>query len=96
MDRIEARAEAHVVARGRVQGVYFRASVKQQADQRRVSGWVRNRPDGAVEAVLQGPRDAVEAVVDWMRVGPRGAVVEALDIDWSEPVEQHHRFDVVR
>ena len=83
------------MVRGRVQGVYFRGSLKQQADMRGVTGWVRNLPDGSVEAVLQGPRDRVSPVVEWMRVGPRGARVDSADVEWSPGGEPLHGFEVV-
>lgn len=89
------RTQARVVVRGRVQGVFFRGSLKQQAEMHGVSGWVRNRPDGAVEALLQGPRDAVTAVTDWMRIGPRSARVDSADAEWSEVAEPLQGFEVV-
>jgi acylphosphatase len=89
------RTHAHVIVRGRVQGVYFRGSLKQQADLHAVSGWVRNRPDGAVEAVLQGPRGPVLTVVEWMRTGPGGARVDSADVDWSQVNEPLQSFKIV-
>ena len=74
-----------MVARGRVQGIYYRASLQREAQQRALSGWVRNQSDGSVEAVLQGPEEDVNAVLAWARVGPRRAVVESLDVSWSAP-----------
>ena len=68
-----------VVVRGRVQGVGFRAFVEDEARQRRIAGWVRNRRDGSVEAVFSGTPEAVRAVVEACRRGPRGGWVEALD-----------------
>jgi acylphosphatase len=64
-----------VVVSGRVQGVFFRDTCRQRAAAAGVSGWVRNRPDGAVEAVFEGEPDAVERMVAWCRQGPRGAEV---------------------
>jgi acylphosphatase len=72
--------QIRIVVRGRVQGVYFRASLQQKARQHGVQGWVRNLPDGNVEAVLSGARDAIDAVVAWAHHGPRGARVEAVDV----------------
>lgn len=66
----------HVRVTGHVQGVFFRDSTRAQAQQRGVGGWVRNRDDGSVEAELEGPEDAVDAVVAWMRDGPEHARVE--------------------
>jgi acylphosphatase len=75
----------HVLVHGRVQGVGYRVSLASRVHARGVNGWVRNRADGTVEAVLEGERDAVEAVVEWCRSGPRGARVEAVDVVDEEP-----------
>jgi acylphosphatase len=69
----------HVRLRGRVQGVGFRMFVEDAAAMQGVGGWVRNRRDGSVEAVFAGSADAVRAVIEACRSGPRGAWVEALD-----------------
>jgi len=74
-----------VVVRGNVQGVFFRDSCRREASSRGVSGWVTNRPDGAVEAVFEGDADAVQAVVDWCARGPRGADVGSVDETTEEP-----------
>lgn len=74
-----------VVARGRVQGVFFRDSTRQHAGSAGVAGWVANRPDGTVEAVLEGEPAAVDAVVRWMREGPRSAYVDRLEVIEEEP-----------
>lgn len=74
-----------VVVTGRVQGVFFRASCAEEARRRGVAGWVANEPDGSVEAVLEGPADAVEAMVAWTRHGPAQAVVESVDVTAEEP-----------
>ena len=69
----------HIVVRGRVQGVGYRAFVEHAALRRGIEGWVRNCRDGSVEAVFAGPRDAVDAAIDACRQGPSGAHVDALD-----------------
>jgi acylphosphatase len=74
-----------VVVTGLVQGVGFRVSVVRQAQSRNLAGWVRNRPDGSVEAVFEGPPEAVEPVVDWCRRGPRGAWVDHVEVYQEEP-----------
>ncbi len=74
-----------VVVSGRVQGVFFRDSVRRMAESRRVAGWVRNNPDGTVEASFEGEEGAVTALVDFCREGPRGAVVEQLGETEEEP-----------
>jgi acylphosphatase len=70
----------HLFVSGKVQGVYFRQSLKENADKNNVLGWVRNLPDQRVEAVLEGEESNVDAVVDWSHFGPAGAVVEDLKI----------------
>jgi acylphosphatase len=70
----------HVVFRGQVQGVGFRAFVEFEAGRRNVEGWVRNRRDGTVEALFAGPADAVEAVIAACRKGPRAGRVDGVDV----------------
>jgi acylphosphatase len=74
-----------VVVHGYVQGVFFRDTTRREASRRGVSGWVSNRPDGAVEAVFEGPGDAVAAMVEFCRRGPRGANVERVETSDEEP-----------
>jgi acylphosphatase len=71
--------------RGSVQGVFFRAEARDRARSMDVGGWIRNLPDGAVEAVFEGTADRVESMVDWCRRGPAGARVEEVDVSWEEP-----------
>ena len=75
----DERIARHVSVTGRVQGVGFRAFVEHHALQRSLEGWVRNRRDGAVEALFAGPRQTVEAMIAACRVGPLGAQVDGLD-----------------
>ena len=70
---------------GRVQGVGFRASAAHEAARRGVAGWARNLPDGRVEAVYEGPRDAVEEMLAWTRQGPLGARVTDMTVHDEEP-----------
>jgi len=74
-----------VIAHGRVQGVFFRDSTRERASEAGVGGWVRNCPDGTVEAVFEGDDSAVERMVDWMRSGPSSAWVERVDVTEEEP-----------
>ena len=74
-----------IVVRGHVQGVWFRESTRQRAEREGVAGWVRNRPDGAVEAVLEGEEAAVERVLAFARRGPRGAHVDHVDESEEAP-----------
>jgi acylphosphatase len=70
---------------GAVQGVFFRADARDRARSLGLAGWVRNRPDGSVEAVFEGDAERVESMVDWCRRGPRGAQVEDVEVEWSDP-----------
>ncbi len=79
-----AKKRAHVVVSGRVQGVWFRESTRQEAISRGISGWVRNLHDGRVEAVLEGDAVEVEKVVDFMRHGPKFASVTEARINYEE------------
>lgn len=82
-----------VVVAGRVQGVFFRDGTRREAARHGVTGWVRNRGDGTVEAVLEGPADAVDAVVAWCRTGPPSAVVTGVTVT-DEPPEHPRTFTV--
>ncbi|HTX11891.1 MAG TPA: acylphosphatase [Solirubrobacteraceae bacterium] len=81
----EAPIRRRVTVHGRVQGVFFRDSVRQRAHSRNVSGWVTNRIDGAVEAVLEGTPEDVQSVLRFMETGPRQAEVENVDVRDEEP-----------
>jgi acylphosphatase len=74
-----------VVVQGHVQGVFFRETTKRRALAMGAAGWVRNRADGTVEAVFEGERDAVDALVAYVREGPRGARVDWADVAAEEP-----------
>jgi acylphosphatase len=75
----------HVTVHGRVQGVGFRAWTHHQAELRGLEGWVRNRRDGTVEAVLSGPSDLVDAMLHALREGPAGSVIERVDLAEADP-----------
>jgi acylphosphatase len=81
------------VARGRVQGVFFRDSVRRRAEPLGVAGWVTNRDDGAVEAVFEGESDAVESMVEYCRSGPGRAEVTDLEVS-EEPPEGDSGFRI--
>jgi acylphosphatase len=87
---------AHLVVQGRVQGVWFRGSMQDEAERLGVAGWVRNRPDGTVEAEVEGERAAVDALIAWAREGPPGARVSGVSIDWVAARGERGRFVVTR
>ena len=76
---------AHVIVRGRVQGVFFRSETRQRAGSLGLHGWVRNNTDGSVEGVFEGDRERVESIVQWCRRGPAHAQVEDVEVAWEEP-----------
>ena len=82
--------------RGKVQGVFYRASTQQEAARRGLTGWVRNEPDGSVQAVVEGPEDQVDGFVRWCHRGPEAADVEAVDDRRSAATGEFDSFDVVR
>jgi len=84
----------HVIIRGEVQGVFFRDSTRKEAESRGVAGWVRNRDDGAVEAVFEGSADAVEAMLEWCRSGPSRADVEDMHVSVEEESDGLDGFEV--
>jgi acylphosphatase len=78
-------ARVRAVIRGRVQGVFFRAETRDRARSLGLSGWVRNVPDGSVEAVFEGERERIESILDWCRRGPGLAEVDDVDVEWEQP-----------
>jgi acylphosphatase len=81
----EETVRRRVRVHGQVQGVFFRDSTRRQARQRGVAGWVTNCPDGSVEAVFEGDRDAVAGMVAFAQSGPRGATVANVDVTEEAP-----------
>ena len=80
------RVTRRLVARGLVQGVWFRESMRREAEALGITGWVRNRLDGSVEAVVQGAPAAVEAITRWARRGPEAAQVSALEVSQASGI----------
>jgi acylphosphatase len=89
------RVRAHVLIAGRVQGVNFRSSTRDCARAAGVGGWVRNLPDGRVEAVFEGPRDSVERVVNWCYSGPAPARVDRVQVEWQRPAGADSPFQII-
>lgn len=79
------RKRIHGTVSGRVQGVFFRATTRDRARVLGLAGWVRNLPDGRVEFAAEGEEDDLLELISFLRVGPPGARVDALEVEWSEP-----------
>ena len=93
VDKVWAVTRAHVVVSGQVQGVFFRYEARRRAESEGLAGWVRNLPDGRVEAVFEGAEEAVERMVRWCRQGPSGAEVDQVEVAREDP-EGLDRFEV--
>jgi acylphosphatase len=79
--------------RGQVQGVNLREAMRQRAEQLKITGWVQNRLDGSVEAIVQGEAFAIDAIVDWVHQGPPGARVDSLDVETADAEGNYDSFD---
>jgi acylphosphatase len=95
-DTSHEKSRAHLKIRGRVQGVYYRASMVREAQGLGLAGWVMNCSDGTVEAVAEGARSALDALIVWCRQGPSGARVDHVEIHWQAPQHGFSGFVVRR
>ncbi len=91
MERVRAR----VLIAGQVQGVSFRAYARDKARAAGVEGWVRNLPDGRVEAVFEGSRPAVQRMISWCYSAPSHAEVEKVEVAWEDPTGKEGSFAIV-
>lgn len=92
---LQNQVRAHILVSGRVQGVGYRMSTCEKANNLGITGWVRNLPNGQVEAVFEGTRDIVEHMVAWCRQGNPPAVVKDVVVDYEAP-EGFQAFDILR
>ena len=88
------KKRAHLLISGRVQGVWFRGSTKQQADNLELTGWVRNCESGDVEAIVEGTDAAIDKFLSWCRTGPTMARVTGIKIDFGDYRNEFHGFSV--
>ena len=86
---------AHVLVSGQVQGVFFRDSTRQKAEELGLAGWVKNVPDGRVEALFEGPSEKVREMVSWCEEGPRHASVENVDTNFESAGGDLEGFEVL-
>ena len=92
---MKASVRAHVIVTGRVQGVFYRLETCEAAERiGGLGGWVRNRKDGSVEAVIEGPAEKVAQLIDWCRQGPPRARVGDVAVDWQPATGEFSRFTV--
>lgn len=92
---MDENTQAHVIIHGRVQGVFFRVETRKAAGLYGVAGWVRNLPDGTVEAVFEGTREQVEQVLEWCRKGPPLGRVDGVDVKWDTVSGEFTSFDII-
>ncbi|MEM3596687.1 MAG: acylphosphatase [Candidatus Bathyarchaeia archaeon] len=85
---------AHVFVSGRVQGVFFRSETAYEAKKRGVKGWVRNLPDGRVEAIFEGEEKNVEELIKFCKRGPPGARVTNVEVLWERPTGEFKDFEI--
>jgi len=88
------KARAHVFVSGRVQGIFFRSETKHKAESHNVKGWVRNLPDGRVEAVFEGEEETVKALIEFCKRGPPGARITNIDLRWEKFAGEFGAFRV--
>ncbi|TLY05890.1 MAG: acylphosphatase [Thaumarchaeota archaeon] len=88
------KSRAHVFVSGNVQGVYFRQNTKQVATRHKVVGWVRNMPDGRVEAIFEGDEVAVNEVIKWCHIGPPKASVQDVNVKFEKYIGEFADFNI--
>ncbi len=94
LEEQEKHSGLHVFVEGRVQGVWFRACTRSAALELGLVGWVRNRADGRVEIVAEGPRGALESLLAWCYEGSPMAVVDKVRHTWNKPTSTHRSFRI--
>jgi len=88
------KARARVIVSGRVQGVFFRSETQDEAIRQGVTGWVRNLPDGKVEALFEGEKDKVDALIEFCKRGPPGARVTRAEVSWESYTGEFKSFSI--
>jgi len=88
------QVRAHIFVSGLVQGVFFRARTRRKAQELGIKGWVRNLPDGRLEAVFEGEEERVREMLKWAQNGPPGAQISDFQAKWEEYEEEFENFEV--
>ena len=90
-----ATKRVHVLIKGRVQGVFFRAAAQREARRLGITGWVKNRPDGGIEIMAEGEEDAIRELTSWANHGPSAARVDSVDVRWRGYTGEFPEFSIV-
>ena len=88
------KIRAHIVVKGRVQGVFYRASAKDEAEKLGISGWVKNRREGNVEILAEGGELVVKELIEWCKKGPPHAKVKEVNVEWDEYKGEFKGFSI--
>ena len=91
---MDSKVRAHVFVKGRVQGVLFRYTTKEEANLRAVKGWARNMEDGRVEAVFEGAKEKVDEMIEFCHYGPPAAKVSSVNVTWTEYTGEFKGFNI--
>jgi len=90
-----ANKRVQLIVKGRVQGVFFRASAQREARRLGVTGWVKNRADGSIEVLAEGEEDAIKEIVGWANHGPTAARVDHVDVRWRGYTGEFFEFAII-
>jgi len=91
---MKEKVGAHILVSGIVQGVFFRANTAEKARELSLLGWVKNLPDGRVEAVFEGEKEKIEEIIDWLKSHPGMSKVEKVEVDWQEAKGDFENFEI--
>ena len=85
---------AYIIFKGKVQGVFFRANTERRAIELNLTGWVRNLRDGSVEAMIEGPKETINELIEWCKKHQPHAVIEDVNIIWKEYMNEFDNFEI--
>lgn len=88
------KKRVHIIVLGKVQGVFFRASTKDTADNLGLNGFVRNNPDGTVEVIAEGDEAQLQKLIDWCHIGPDRSIVSGVEVNWSPFAAEFEAFNI--
>ena len=89
-----SKGRVHLKIHGKVQGVFFRATAKEKAEELGLVGWVRNNPGGSVEIIAEGDREDLESYITWCNSGPRNSRVDNVGVEWGNYEEEFEDFKI--